>query len=401
MRAARQRSYIENAADQAVLAALRAAREQIKAGKDNWTDAAQQTGRNFFAANAREVSSASAQSAQIQISLNQGKLNGTIKYSVAVPTNFMKLAGLSKITLGGAASATISVAQFTDLHVLVDVSPSMGIGATAADQQIMIGSVGCTFSCHYTTNTGTNENFPAVKASGAKTRVDIAREAIIAALGKVPKDGMTRVALYTFSNSVKTIFPLSADISAAITAASNLELTNEVFQGGTNISHSLTQFGGMLNAAGSGLTSGSRRGIVVLATDAVQNSDILHFDHVSGTTQVMKDVFDPNFVFFPPTYDSTSFEKIQSMDAQACAAIKSKNYTMMTLETKYVVPTSGPDAGQPRYQFISNTLGPLAESNMKSCASTPGEYYLTNTATEIAAAIEKIFAGAIALKLTK
>jgi Flp pilus assembly protein TadG len=386
--ATKRRSLLQAAADSAVLAGVQRARADINGGVSQWNSDGVAAAQNIFFADAKSVPGASVSPPTIGIALNGGLITGTLSFSVKAPTSMLGMIGLPTITLGGAATATLSVKQYTDVHIVIDVSDSMGIGATVADQQTLFHAIGCQLACHYQSNT-----LPAARASGATLRIDVVKTAIAASLASIPQDGTTRVALYTFSNSLKNIFPLSSVISGAITAVKQLDITGDPFDGGTDSTYALDQLNPQLSQTGNGLTSSAPRGVVMLATDGVQDDEWLDGSFNWGN--------DSNFVLDPVHLTDGYGVTFESFNASACSAIKSKGYTLMTLQTTYVVPNNVDPSYNTRLNYIKNTLSPLIASNLSNCASTPGNYFQANLPNEISSAVSNMFASMISLRLTK
>ena len=63
---------------------------------------------------------------------------------------FMSVIGKSKMTLTGTSTATASMPLYIDFYLLLDNSPSMGVGATPADVATMVANTTdkCAFACH-------------------------------------------------------------------------------------------------------------------------------------------------------------------------------------------------------------------------------------------------------------
>jgi Flp pilus assembly protein TadG len=397
-RAVAARAAIAQAADNGVLMALHQSQQQISVGNANWNSGAQQAAINSFVTNAQTIRGASVGSPTVSISQVGQQLTGQLTYMAQVPTSLLKVIGLPQIGISGTATASMTLSQYTDIHIVMDVSGSMGIGATATDQQTLMSAIGCTLACHYSDVYGSQDTLAGARASGATLRIDVVRSAVSTALSAIPSNGNTRVALYTFSNSLKTIFPLSSNISAAIAAANTIDLTSDVSQGGTNVSYPLTQLNSLLAAAGNGLSLTQPSGIVMLVTDGVEDSALGQY--ANGTSLPVNWVMDPNFLSYPPQTVSSAFQTIQGMNPSSCTPIKSKGYTMMTLDVQYLTPSIQPDASESRYQYIGNTLAPSIASNMASCASMPSSSFIATSSSQINQSVRNMFVAATSLRLT-
>jgi Flp pilus assembly protein TadG len=98
------------------------------------------------------------------------KLAATVTYTADVPVSFLKVIGFQQLTVTGASSAAATLPPYLDFYLTLDVSGSMGLASTAAEQTRLSQvnpdnyrqyPTGCTFACHFApqnsacTNTGT------------------------------------------------------------------------------------------------------------------------------------------------------------------------------------------------------------------------------------------------------
>jgi len=178
-----------------------------------------------------------------------------------------------------------------------------------------------------------------------------------------------------------------------------------VNQGGTNITQSLQNLSALLPTTGNGYTAGSPRGMVMLATDAVQNIWIAKYS--SGPGSLFMIDRDPNFQTYAPAQDfpdQLADVTLEGMDPSQCTPIKNKGYTLMTLDMPYVTPPTGVDPGKKEmFDFINGSLLTAIPTNMASCASTTGNAFVANSPREINDAISRMFenVGALPLRLAR
>jgi len=85
-------------------------------------------------------------------------LSSVVTFSANVPTTFMGLFGYTTMTVNGSSSATGSLPPYFDFYLMLDVSGSMGLPSTDAEQTRLAGvnpddytvyPNGCTFACHF------------------------------------------------------------------------------------------------------------------------------------------------------------------------------------------------------------------------------------------------------------
>ena len=98
------------------------------------------------------------------------QLSSTVQFSAQVPVTFMKVLGYQNLTIGGTSTSSASLPPYLDFYLALDVSGSMGLPSTAAEQARLAAvnpdnyvqyPTGCTLACHFSpqnsacTDTGT------------------------------------------------------------------------------------------------------------------------------------------------------------------------------------------------------------------------------------------------------
>ena len=380
-RAARVRTNFNVSLDTATLAVARVASDELRKGNYDWMNVAIKSGKSFFAANNADgvdKNAAAAPRVVFNVSVANGVVTSTGRYDGEVPMSFMKVAGVDALAVRGQSTASLSAPRYVDFHIVVDVSPSMGIGATRDDQIKMLAAIGCQFACHFNDIYGRKDDVAKARASGARLRVDVIRESIAAALVKLPTDGTARVALYTFSNTLKTYLPLTSDIAAAANAAAAIELAGEPDQGGTNLNYSLRQLAASLAQTGDGLSAAKPKGVVVVGTDGVEDSVPGAPTATAGITATARD---PNFTTLTPNMTMWSVMTVQGMSPTSCDALKSKGYSVLTVQSKYI--TSSDLRDDIFFDYIDKTLGPQIDGAMAACASAANYAFVATSPSEI------------------
>jgi Flp pilus assembly protein TadG len=85
-------------------------------------------------------------------------LTANVTFSADVPVTFMKVAGWSKLTVTGSSAASSSLPLYLDFYLMLDVSGSMGLPSSDAEQtrlslinpdDFSVYTNGCTFACHF------------------------------------------------------------------------------------------------------------------------------------------------------------------------------------------------------------------------------------------------------------
>jgi hypothetical protein len=132
------------------------------------TDATQ-----IFTGNMSGVGGFTLTSMKPAVAKSNGTVTSTITFSASLPTIFLGVIGQSSMTVGGSSTSTANMPLYIDFYLLLDNSPSMGVGATPADVATMVSltsasSFGanryCAFACHDTA-AGATDNFYALAKS--------------------------------------------------------------------------------------------------------------------------------------------------------------------------------------------------------------------------------------------
>ena len=354
----------------------------------------------------------------------------TVSYSAASLNNFPKvLLNAASWPISGAATSQASSAPNMNWYLLMDDSPSMGIGATLADinnlitatapsKQAASSSQNCGFACHETNishDGGTKDNLTIARNNSITLRIDLVTSAVNQLLNTwsgCPQSGITggvmqcmsalnnttyKAALYTFDTGLNTLATLTTPTTAG-TQVSNISLMpvyyqNCIFSGcssssttnpttdyGTDIAGALTSLNGIMPAPGLGsnATGDTPQEVVFLVTDGVE-------DKISTTC--------PNATF------ASSHRCQQPLDTTMCTTIKNRGIKIAILYTEYLqLINLGPSQNitdswymswVDKYDEPGSSTGTIAQ-NLQACAS-PGFYKNVTTGGDIKAELTNLF----------
>jgi Flp pilus assembly protein TadG len=172
--ASRMRAKLQSAADAAAVAS-------ISQNSQGWLAASQMTGNgqvttaetdamNIFSGNINNVYNPGNPNPGANLfTLNTPpttavvtktgvNLTSTVTFNATVPTIFMNVVGFKSLTVAGSSSASSSLPMYLDFYVMLDVSGSMGLPSTNAEQTRLASAnpddfsaypTGCTFACHF------------------------------------------------------------------------------------------------------------------------------------------------------------------------------------------------------------------------------------------------------------
>ena len=319
-----------------------------------------------------------------------GTLTSNVAFSADVPAMFLGVMGKSKMTVTGTSTSTANMPLFIDFYLLLDNSPSMGVGATPADVATMVNNTSdkCAFACHDTSNS--NNYYKLAKSLGVTTRIDVLRQAtqnlMDTAAATQTYSNQFRMAIYDFGASASTmglraLFSLSSSLSSAKTAAGNIDLmtvngqndNNDQDTGFTNIFPGVNS---VITTPGAG-TSGAPQKFLFFVSDGVADeSNTGCLKPKSGTTRCQSPI-----------------------NTALCTTLKNRGIKIAVLYTTYLALPTNAWYNTWISPFNAGPYGPSPNSqiaqNMQSCAS-PGLYFEVSPTQGISDAMNKLFQKAVA-----
>jgi hypothetical protein len=320
-----------------------------------------------------------------------GVITSTINFSADVPTVFMGVIGKSKMTVTGQSTATANMPLYVDFYLLLDNSPSMGVGATPGDVATMVANTpdSCAFACHDLNNS--NNYYNRAKALGVTTRIDVLRSATQSLMDTAAQtqtySSQFRMAIYDFgaaasSAGLRALFSLSSTLSSAKTAAGNIDLMtvngqNENNDQDTGFTSIMPAINGVIGAPGAG-TSDAPLKYLFFVSDGVA------------------DEYNPGSCI----KTTTSSGRCQSpINPALCTTIKGRGIKIAVLYTTYLALPTNAWYNTWILPFNTGPYGPSPNSqiaqNMQSCAS-PGLYFEVSPTQGISAAMNALFQKAVA-----
>jgi len=338
------------------------------------------------------------------------KVTATLTYSTSVPTFFSGIVGLSSIPISGHAQATASPLTYVNYYILLDVSNSMGIGASAADQLALYNATlnkygsGCQFGCHVpdTGQPETNEYLAHSLSTPVTLRIDAAKTAILDIINtaaNLNQNGNIQIGLYTMNqdpNTNITVTQVQAPTTSQSTltsAVNNIDLgnnlvTNGSSRGDTNFSAQLSSFTSSYFTAatnGTGLSPSSPLNYVLIVTDGV-----------ADTTQPC-----------PSGAPYTSYHCMSVFDPAICTSLQGAA-TVGVLYTTYDPIYANPNYPSQGYTASyadlvaplvpsTSTLSPsdYIASKLEACASSSQYFLQADQGTEIISQMQALFANTL------
>jgi Flp pilus assembly protein TadG len=416
--ALRKKEQLDAAADAAAIAAVRPA---MLMQSDT---VAQSTANAIFMSVANNMSGLVATPTPT-ITITDSGLQRTVavSYTAAAVNNFPKvLVNTASWPINGSATAQASSAPNMNFYLLMDDSPSMGIGATLADINNLItatapskqpasSSQNCGFACHETNishDGGTKDNLTIARNNSVTLRIDLVTNAVNQLLNtwaNCPQTGVSggvmqcmsalnnttyKAALYTFDTGLNTLAMLTTPTSAG-TQVSDIALMSVLYQNcvtssscntdyGTNIAGALSSLNGIMPnpGLGSNSTGDTPQEVVFLVTDGVE-------DKIVSSC--------PNATF------AGNSRCQQPLDTAMCTTIKNRGIKIAILYTEYLqLINLGPSQNITDSWYMSwvnpydgptSSTGQIAQ-NLQACAS-PGFFSDVQTGGDISTALTNLF----------
>ncbi len=345
---------------------------------------------NIFKGNTSGRAGFTLTSTTATVNRANGVVTATMQFSADVPTSLTSVMGFSKMTVTGSSVATATMPNYIDFYLLLDNSPSMGVGATPADVALMVKNTSdsCAFACHDLNNT--NNYYNLAKKLGVVTRIDVLRTAtqklMDTAANTQTYSNQFRMAIYDFgaaasTSGLRALFALSSSLSSAKTAAGNIDLMtvngqNDNNDQDTGYSTIFPAINTAISAPGAG-TAGAPLKYLFFVSDGVA------------------DEYNPGNCLKP-----TTGGRCQSpINPALCTALKNRGIKIAVLYTTYLALPTNAWYNSWIAPFNAGPYGPSPNSqiagNMQSCAS-PGFYFEVSPDQGISEAMTALFQRAVA-----
>lgn len=383
------RSQLFEAADAAALAAITekspGVAEAVKMSGDGKVQVAEEDGKKFFLAQRPAALEGLALTVDMTVLKKGNSLQSQVDFRAEIPTSFLRILGRQSITLSGTAKATYQTESFIDFYMLLDNTPSMGVGATPGDVNKLVAATSdkCAFACHIVNN-GVDDPksyYNLARKIGATIRIDVVAKATAAlmdeAIATQKYASQFRIAAYTFGEAATdvklfTVSKLTSDLSALKKSAATIKLMSIPKQGfnndqQTSFDDALTKISKEIDTPGDGTTTASREKVVFFVADGVGDSY-----KPKGCTKKL-----------------TGDRCQEPIDTKYCQALKDRGIKVAVLYTTYLpLPTNN---------WYNDWIKPFQSeigTKMRQCASD--DLYFEVSPTEgIEAAMKALFIKAV------
>ncbi len=379
------RMELQDAADTAALGAIAVNSSGYKAGGNMGGNGAVPDGvaqaLAIFDSNTRPH----AELTGVSPSATVTKTGQTLTANVSVTANYkpflLGLAGFTNMPITVNSVSTAGLPPYINFYLLLDNSPSMGVGATTADINKMVANTSdkCAFACHQMDKAG-KDYYAKAKALGVTTRIDVVRQAtqnlMATAKASQTTPGQYSIAIYHFGMAADAIdekkpepYLISAltnnlDTSAANAAAIDLmtiPYQNYNSDRQTNFKSMLQGMNNIIPTPGDGTSAKKPQQVLFLVSDGANDSYDCAYSN-GGTCR-----------------------RITPIDPQQCHTIKARGVRIAVLYTTYLpLPTNA------FYnQHLAKYQSQLA-TEMEACAS-PGLFFEVSPSEGISDAMAALF----------
>jgi Flp pilus assembly protein TadG len=345
---------------------------------------------NIFNGNMSGVSGYTLNSMTPVVTKANSAVTSVVSFSADVPTMFLGVMGKSTMTVTGTSTSTANMPLFIDFYLLLDNSPSMGVGATPADVATMVNNTpdSCAFACHDLNDN--NNYYKLAKTLGVTTRIDVLRTAtqqlMDTAAATQTYSSQFRMAIYDFGGSsdtqgLRALFSLSSSLTSAKTAAGNIDLMtvngqNDNGDQDTGFTAILPTINSAISAPGAGTTGAPQKYLFFVSDGVADESNTSCLKPKSGTTRCQSPI-----------------------DPSLCTTIKNRGVKIAVLYTTYLALPTNAWYNSWIAPFNTGPYGPSPNSqialNMASCAS-PGLYFEVSPTQGISQAMTTLFQKAVA-----
>jgi Flp pilus assembly protein TadG len=320
-------------------------------------------------------------------------VTSVVNFTAQVPTHFMGLFGITTVSISGSSTAANSLPVFIDFYLLLDNTPSMGVGATTSDINKMVSNTPdqCAFACHDLSDSSSYYNL--AKSLGVTMRIDVLRTAtqqlMDTATSTAVFPNQFRMAIYTFGASAKNaglaaIQSLTSNLSTAKSSANAIDLMTVPYQNyaddtDTDFGDVLTDMNSTVPTPGDGTTSSTPLKYVFFVSDGVG-------DRVNGSPGCPQPVTNGS----DPQTGKNYVRCQEPLNVSYCTTLKNRGVKVAVLYTTYLpLPTNA---------WYNTWIAPFASqiaTNMQNCAS-PGLYFEVSPSQGISDAMTALFKKAVA-----
>lgn len=386
----RLREKAQGAADAAALAVVISAKDYLS--KQSSTDpSVLESARSIFAQQAQSYfnynnssKSLASSPADVALNLKSDTLSATVSFQSTMRTAFIRAVGFKSLPISVTSTAQSNLPPFVEVHLLIDTSGSMALGASEADQSMLVARTGCAFACHDGSPVnGYPDAYSFALANGIVLRYTAVNKGILALMDQIdtvdPGHRSVSVAVYSFDNALTTNSSLSTDTSSVRSNLPTAPATSSMTAGATHFDEIISQVVSKVGVSGDGSSPSNAIKLVIIATDGVE---------------------DPGRYW---TSDVAARDLVAPFKMGFCDTLKSNGVNIGIIHTPYVAMTYdwgfNVTLGQPSKLGGLGTRFDDIPKGLQTCAGN--RYILADNTAEITSAFTQIFRTLKAVRLSQ
>ncbi|ESQ77579.1 TadE/TadG family type IV pilus assembly protein [Asticcacaulis sp. AC402] len=294
------------------------------------------------------------------------------------------LMGMSRVPISVKSTSASTFPPYIDFYLLLDNSPSMGVGATTKDINTMVSNTSdkCAFACHQMDKAG-KDYYALAKKLKVTTRIDVVRQAtqnLMTTAGNTRSlTDQYRMAIYHFGMAADAIdaknpqpyliSSLTADLGTSATHAAKIDLMTIPYQNynsdrQTNFQSVLLGMNKIIPSSGDGASASKPQQVLFFVSDGANDGYDCAYSN------------------------GASCRRITPLDTTQCKAIKARGVKIAVLYTTYLpLPTNA------FYNaYLAKYVTPTSQLalKMQECA-TEGLYFEVGPDQGISDAMNALF----------
>jgi Flp pilus assembly protein TadG len=373
------KTQLQQAADSAAIAALA---EQsvgviaaLKAGTIGDVAVGKEDAKAVFQANLDPKLASYITSYDATVKRSATQFTSRVTFAARIPTSFLGIIAKHSIMISGTAQGSYVPATWVDFYLMLDNSPSMGLGATTADIATLESKTGCALACH-TTNPSITDIYSTIASMGVTTRIQVVSKAAQAMMTTATSTrkyaDQYRMAVYSMGASATTMSltnnsPMSSDLATVASDTAKIDLMS-IFDHSapnqqTDLLGNLTSLKTIIGTGGSGANASDRQKVLFLVSDGVED--------IPRSPGCLKPL--------------TGTRCQQPIDYSICTKIKAAGVRIAVLYTTYYpIPSDS---------WYTKWIKPFHDdigTNMKACAS-PDLFFEVSPSDGIPEAMNALF----------
>lgn len=385
-RLVKERTVLDTVVDAAVLAAVSSAEIAEADGKktSDIIAAARDAASKSWQSNSKRLETTVDGDPQIDIERKGKSWTATVRYEGDYPTTFMAILGIGTMRLGSYAEAsgtTTNTKDFWQINVVVDVSNSMGIGATQADMDAMQANnkINCTFACHPPKGSVWKDTVDIAHKAGVKLRIDIVDSAIDALTTTIASmtDNATHIktrliGMERDATELVALTPQPSKIAAHKLELVEAKLDGSMSTGDSNYRAALETVTTMVGVADDGHDAAKPRKAVFLITDGIHDSNAFEGNYeVKWTNKHYLGPVDPDF----------------------CDDMKANGVEVGVLYINYITPYG--------YEYLIDPFKSQVLTDLKACASDESLFFNATSEAGITQSLQDMLEATMTRKMPR